>query len=531
MERTSFFGDGKRSELFAFSFLIILLFTDAFINAAYGFSLPVFVATLAPAAVLAFLYPRAGLSAALSTTIVFERFFTLVPMTVGEISYKLYPLDIILVATFLSTFLLYIRDGRRRFRFRSTDAFLLIFFGIVTVIFVSGLFGLGKDQGLATAFSTWKNYVFYGALYFSAATLVRTRDDVRSVARLFLGSVAVAGIFLLIGFARGGGLWTEYTPLSTSGTRFLAFPHAFYYSMALLTLLLSLPFQTAGDGFVVEQHPTIGFAHPYAFFRRAEELFAGRGNGDGALITERSVSYGTYAAIAFLTIGIVSSLMRHLWIGIAVTIVSAVLIAPNRIGKPLLRFAATWILPSIGLLLLCISVLVAVPETVMGNPVGHVVDIVKERVLSIGSGTDESLAWREAVWESALSRFSEHPFRGIGFGASVPVELGDYREYVEVRNMHNSWLAMLIQTGLFGMAAFSAFLVSLVKKAFRSDMGDDRYLQGARIVLLGLLLFQGIVFFSQPYLETNLLGLFFFVTLGLMRALPDMYDGHTAHHD
>jgi O-antigen ligase len=144
--------------------------------------------------------------------------------------------------------------------------------------------------------------------------------------------------------------------------------------------------------------------------------------------------------------------------------------------------------------------------------------IVKERFVSIGNGYDESFAWRGKVWESTLERFAPHPLLGIGFGASVPVELGEYRQYVEVRNMHNSWLALLIQTGVVGVALFLGvvltFIIALARKAL-----SDPLLRQVRFVVFGLLFFQGLVFFSQPYLETNLLGLFFWITLGVGRAL------------
>jgi len=487
MIQSPFFRNTKRSETIAFAFLVVLLSADAAVNAFFGFSLPMFFATVIPAAFLAFLYPRSGLAASIVATVLFERFFTLVPLTVGEATYKLYPLDLILVPVFLSAFFLFIRDGERRFRFTAADRLLLLFFALVTVVFAVGLIGLGRDQGLATAFSTWKNYVFYGALYFATAILVRSWESMRTVAKIFLSAVAVAGIFLLVGIVRGGGLWTEYTPLSTPGTRFLAFPHAFYYSLGLIVVLLFLPYRSED---------------------REKELAA---------------SWWRYAFVVLLSAGVVLSLMRHLWIGIAVTLVVAILSSPKHIGKTLVRFAIGLAIPLVTVSVLALALVASLPENLVGNPIGNGLSIVQERALSIGSGTDESLAWREAVWGSALSRFSEHPLSGIGFGASVPVELGDYRQYVEVRDMHNSWLALLIQTGVSGTAVFVAFLVSLIARLSHSGSRVP-FFNGSKAVLLGLLLFQGIVFFSQPYLETNLLGMFFWMTLGLTRSLSDMAD-------
>jgi len=483
MFKSFFFRDEGRSEAVAFFFLLIFLSTDAVANATVGFSLAVFLATVVPSAMLAFLYPRSGLAASVVVTILFERFFTLAPVVVGEATYKIYPLDMMLVPVFVSSLFLWIRDGRHRFRFRMTDGLPLIFFGIVSVIFLVGAFGIGGEQGFSVAFSTWKNYVFYGMIFFATALLVRTGKDMRIAAKLFLATVATAGIFLVIGLVRGGGLWTEYTPLSTPGTRFLAFPHAFSFSLALLSVLLFLPYRPAD------------------------------GNRSG-------FRYWSYPFVALLAAGILGSLMRHLWIGVAATLSAAVLVAPKRSGKPLGRFMIRFAFPVMTFAMLGIAVFSALPESLVGNAAGQGFSAVKERVLSIGSGTDESLAWREAVWESALSRFSEHPFRGVGFGASVPVELGEYREYVEIRNMHNSWLALLIQTGIFGTVAFFAFLASLVSGSFRADVRDP-FLKGMRTALFGALLFQFLVFFSQPYLETNLLSIFFWVTLGLIRVLPE----------
>lgn len=90
--------------------------------------------------------------------------------------------------------------------------------------------------------------------------------------------------------------------------------------------------------------------------------------------------------------------------------------------------------------------------------------------------------------------------------------------------MHNSWLALLIQTGIVGGVIFASFLGFLFFDLFRSASRSSVLLSAGRI-LTALAFFQGLVFFSQPYLETNLLGIFFWITLGLIRSLPDMKAG------
>lgn len=476
-------SDSRKREGIAFVFLLILLSINSAANATVGFSLPIFLSTIVPAIVLAFLYPRSGLVAAISVTILFERFFTLFPIIIGETAYKFYSLDAVLLSSFVGMTLLALRRLGRGIRFRMSDILVLAFFAVVSGIFLAGI--VTGSEGVATAFSTWKNYVFYGAVYFLVAASVRTIDDVRVAGRIFLGVTFSATAFLILGLVRGGGLWTEFTPLSTPGIRYLAFPHAFYFSLAFLVVLMTLPEQGDSKG-------NQGFLRNFSF-------------------------------LSILAVGILASLMRHLWIGIAATVGIIALVRPRIDGQRLFSHLRTLAVPAVGIVFISVFLLSVMPGTGIDRVVPDVADVVRERIVSIGSTTDESLVWRDEVWQSSISRFSERPFLGIGFGASVPVEFGEYHQYVEVRNMHNSWLAMLIQTGLIGMGSFVAFLVALISRLFKTRMTGPGFSE-IRTALVALLLFQGLVFFSQPYLETNLLGIFFWVTLGLARAFTDVME-------
>ena len=80
----------------------------------------------------------------------------------------------------------------------------------------------------ALAFSTLKNYALYAVIYIFFTLLVTTRDEWQVVLRWF----AIGGIglffFLFYGMYLGQGLWSEYTPLSTLGSRLIAGTHIFY---------------------------------------------------------------------------------------------------------------------------------------------------------------------------------------------------------------------------------------------------------------------------------------------------------------
>ncbi len=135
---TPFFAlsDSRKREGIAFVFLLILLSINSAANATVGFSLPIFLSTIVPAIVLAFLYPRSGLVAAISVTILFERFFTLFPIIIGEAAYKFYSLDAVLLSSFVGMTLLALRRLGRRIRFRMSDILVLAFFAVVSGIFL-----------------------------------------------------------------------------------------------------------------------------------------------------------------------------------------------------------------------------------------------------------------------------------------------------------------------------------------------------------------------------------------------------------
>lgn len=466
----------KRLEVFALVSMMVLLSANAFLNASFGFVLPVFLAAIIPSALLSFFYPRAGLFSSVALTVFFERFHTLVPIVVADVEYKLYALDVVLAAALFSVLLRWVGE-RRLFRIRRPEGLLLLFFGIVTAIFLAGTLW-SPESSFSTAFSTWKQYVFYGSVFFLVRFSIRTKEDFVLFSRVFLISVAAAGLFLGIGIVRGEGLWTEYTPLSTSGTRLLAFPHAFSFALAFLSLLFSAPFWLSDAG------------------KKRVAIFS----------------------LFVLSVGVLGSLMRHLWLGIAGAVSFGMLFFPKMYRQTLLNMAIPVLsIVSFGILFF-LSGLALFPQSDLRGDVSGIVNVFSERVFSIGNRYDESLAWRGEVWKGAISRFSESPLFGVGFGARVPVELGGYESFVEVRNMHNSWLAMLIQTGIIGTTVFLGFLALLFRRLFRTDFLDP-FLSAAKYVILGLIVFQCLVFFSQPYLETNLLGLFFWVTLGLAWSL------------
>lgn len=466
-------------------FIISLFSGSIFSGFAFGFSSALFLLFGGIVGACSFLYPRSGIYATVFLLVVFERFYTLQPLLIGKETYHVYPLDIVVAAIFFRVFL-ELLSKRIRLSLTIPMGFLLAFF-----VYVSFRFGFdilnSSDRSLSVAFSTWKNYVFYGGIAMLTAILFQMKEHIFRFSRFLCAGILVIFIFLAIGIMRGEGLWTEYTPLSTSGHRILAFPHAFYFSIAFLI-------------------GTVLFIHLRRSLRgvwRCVFLFA-------------------YPA---LLIGILGSLMRHLWLGIFVALISSMILFRKETLLSMWSILRTYALVTVLFVSLSCTVFLVLSSVAPSTESTQIFKVLGERLTSLGNASDTSIAWRGVVWKNAFNEFSGNPIFGTGFGNRVSVEMDGYQDYVEIRNMHNSWLALLVQSGIFGFSLLVLFLGSLLVRVVhvsrRWAVPDSFKLM--EIALSTILIFCSIVFFSQPYLETNLLSLVFWVSSGLLLGIDSVY--------
>jgi O-antigen ligase len=74
-----------------------------------------------------------------------------------------------------------------------------------------------------------------------------------------------------------------------------------------------------------------------------------------------------------------------------------------------------------------------------------------------------SLTMRRTIWKAALIVYEQHPVKGLGAGA-LPKAVGPLlgRELVA----HNTFLSILVEGGMIGLASFIALLVVLIFAAF-----------------------------------------------------------------
>ncbi|MBI2439421.1 MAG: O-antigen ligase family protein [Candidatus Moranbacteria bacterium] len=467
--------DGKTIILIIACFVIVFLTRQIFGLTPWYIAIPVYVSMF----FLSLFRPRAGIFAVVVLTILFERFFTLEGFQFGRDIIKIYPIDIIITGIYTHILFFFLSGKFKNILSKSSfDQYIFIFFFILTTLyFLTSFFGFG-EQSVATAFSTWKNYVFYGLFIFIFPIFLNTKENIVVFLKYFFAASMIGIVFLIIGFVRGEGLWTEYTPLSTEGVRFLAFPHAFYFSLAFLSLFVTARFWSSGKYFV---------------------LF---------LIT-----------FLFFGIGTVVSLMRHMWIGMVFSLGFAFLFLFDHFHRATALRMTGVIFGCVGLFLTAALFLATLfPTQSLSRTVNDMRFVVVERIISIGNTGDESISWRGSTWKSAMDSIQGKLLFGTGLGLHIPVESGTYRDFVEVRNIHNSWLALLVQMGCVGFFAFALGVFVLWYKLFRL-MAQGSFMVGMRNICLTLSVYFFVVFLAQPYLETNLMSIFFWSVLGMTKSI------------
>lgn len=460
------------------SAIFIIAFAMSFIlsNFFIGFNLPIYLLAMSVTFLLSVLYPRAGLYASIFLTIIFERFFTLSAIFIGKIEYKFYPLDVIILAMFLGAFFEFLRAGkseRQKLKISGNDRVLIVFILLNVIYFFASVFVIKSSSYLA--FSSLKNYGFYSLLYFLTFWLVRKREDIQRLFHFFLaGALGVIG-FIIFGIVNGNGLWTKFTPLSTSGVRILAFTHGLYLTLALVALV----------AYLIVKKNELKKTYPYWLF-------------------------------AIWLIGIAGTMMRHLWIGVILAIFAIYFFIPREEKTILRKSLGRFSLIFAGAMLLIFYLTAMTPHSKPADFSQDVVSAVAGRGSSIASArTDESFAWRELVWRAAYNDFKNDPVLGIGTGKMVYVETRNYRDFIEVRNIHNSYLAVMIQLGILGFGVLVFFIYKNIRSLIRS-LAENKN-QFYALAILGVLTVYLAALFFQPYLETNLLAAFFWMSLGLSR--------------
>ncbi len=428
--------------------------------------------------------PAVGLFSLILLTMIWERFFTLQSIVIFGRAVKLYPLDIFIILTGLGVFFHWLLSYRQSAFLRSFAACekLLVVFALFATMyfFQSQVVGVHEPE---VAFSTFKNYAFYILLTFLVLALVHTRDDFLRLMRTILaGGVGILA-FVILGFVRGQGLWTEFTPLSTEGVRYLAFPHAYYLMIVLLIAIA---------------------VWIHRLFRHSV------------------VALGIMG-VQFL--GIVGSLMRHLWIAFVVGVAVLIATSSATVKRQFLRWGQVFFGGMLLVSLIGGTAVIIFPDSSIGSVAARFLDPLLIRITSLGHVTEDlSALWRLKLWQTAFARFWESPLLGIGFGQEITFDVRGYISTVRVRDLHNSLFGLFLQMGIVGFALFVALQASLIvgylrqRKHLLSTMRP--FVDGAFAAYIAFLVASDF----QPYLETNILNIFFWLLIGIVRVAPHLLE-------
>lgn len=460
------------------SAIIIIVFMSIFIlsNMFFGFILPLYYLAMFFGLAISLIYPRSGLFSIIFLTMIFERFFTLQSFFINDAEYKIYPLDIVMLGTTLGIGWKIVFAKIKKLPVRKVDLWLVAFILLNAAYFFQSIFVAVADTSIA--FSTLKNYAFYSLLYFISAILIRREEDLKSFFKFFLAGALGIVIFIGIGIFRGEGLWSEFTPLSTSGVRILAFTHGLYLSLMVF--------------------PVIG----WLILRKNKENFF------------------VYVLSIVWIVGIAGTMMRHLWISIFLALAICYFFLSKVSRQTVQKMIFKIFLPIISVVAIAVYAALMLPQSNLSEELQSITGALNERVVSLTSiKTDQSFSWRGLVWGSAFSQFKQNPTLGFGTGKMIYVEEENYRDFIEVRNIHNSYFSILFQLGIVGFSAFAIFVFKNMRKLIKSFQVNKFFLY--KFSAFGMLLVFLFSFPFQPYLETNLLALFFWLMLGIARNLGE----------
>ncbi|MFA6027937.1 MAG: O-antigen ligase family protein [Patescibacteria group bacterium] len=447
-----------------------------------GFNLLLYIFCFSLVSIVIFLYPRIGISIAIFSTVVFERIFTLTPLIISDAEYKFYPLDLIIVITLVAWLMPYLVNRKKILNFQQNKWLIIscsCFFFLLAISFVRAYL-TGAD--LALAFSANKNFIFYSLFFLLVVALIDNKHKlITLLASSFFGAISVLSIFLM-GLITGQAVFTEYIPLSTYGERYLGGGYTFFLALAVIWIF---------SFFVFKQYKEKNWLY-----------------------------YSVWVALLISLIALALSLIRHIWLGLAVAVIFYFIFLGKR---------QKWEFAKIVSIMLFLIVLGTFLVLYVNYWQGEAGFSVKElftsiylRVQSIFtfSYADDSALWRREAWLAAYKVFTHNIVFGIGLGKTLTLELFNYESEVDIRELHNDFVAIALQMGLTGLLLIFWFIFEIMRrfvKIYReTDKAKQQYLLPAAACLV-LFLFSANF---GTYFDLNLLVIFFWIMLAIVINTP-----------
>lgn len=182
------------------------------------------------------------------------------------------------------------------------------------------------------------------------------------------------------------------------------------------------------------------------------------------------------ALLPLMALGVFYTYTRSTWIGLAA---SGLVVAAFRIPR-------RWLLPAFGGAAIAGTLVMAILWT-------SVMGLKRE---GTAAEAEHSVNQRESFAYVSWQMFKDHPLLGVGFGhfyeAKLPY-LSDRRQQVELESIrgldhHNTFLSVLVETGLVGLTAFIAVLAAWSRQAWRlaNDAARPSWARAQGVLMLAV---------------------------------------------
>ncbi|MFA5358307.1 MAG: O-antigen ligase family protein [Patescibacteria group bacterium] len=468
----------KFSKEFVFTAIAILaisLFTVVSIFWSFNLLLYVFCFAIAGLAILKF--PQVGVYAIIFCTMVFERWFTLQSLVWADQAIKFYPLDLIIVFTVISLFLHWKVGQRFVFAGKGLRWALWLWLAVITGSFIRSFSEVSAD--FSSSFSTFKNFAVYFVVYLLLVNIIKNKEQFDRMIKVMISAGVILVYFIVYGLVSGQGIWVEYVPLSTPGTRLLGGPHSFYLTALIIILINILAFRSKW--------------------------------------TKTEYFYLTLLGVFF--VGLLASLQRHLWLALILGLAITFFYYQAEQRKKFFQMIG------FGLLVLLFVALLSFWlyswQTTNFLTDAELTHSLQFRLFSFftAESQDSSAMWRLASWQSAWQVFSANPLWGIGFGKRLNFDISGLEYNIEMRDLHNDFVGMAVQMGFFGILIILSLFYGLwrfFKNHYRKMLPEYK---GHLLTFFTL----AIMFLWSAnfgiYFDINMLVVFFWVFLGSMVAV------------
>lgn len=451
----------------------------------FGQSLTLYFFVLVLVFIATAMHPVAGLYCILICLMWYERHFTLLPLEVGSVAYKIYPLDFCILFLFLSVGARFI-EGKYKWRQQPIDWFILVFGAICSLGFISAYW---RELNMALAFGTYKNYFLYVVFYFLAVAILDSKENWQKLFRWLVVAGSGLFFFLFYGLFAGRGLWSEFTPLSTSGERLIAGTHTFYL---MIFFFIALSY--------------------YLYHNTRKKI-------------DRWKVAMIVIGLSFALLALTVSLVRHLWIAmIFIFIFWAIFLPGWKLRLKYLAMVAGTTALSLILLVTYSNVGKLIHGSETPKTISNTSQVLAERsdVNYIVGGSDSSFRWRMTVWRVGFAAWTHHPFLGLGLGYEISGYDNNWPFRIALREIHNDYLAVLFQLGMIGFIAVAEWFVYLWYRFFKERdnllAGDVHDGQLFFIAWSVILLFM-VGFSISIYWDINLFVIWWWLALALVRLL------------